>query len=104
MPVCGTVKAAGRQGRPAAGAASPCAGNAGGATKASTRVSPSAAASVTPSRRPSVGATSAGLADAVYRRRLELESLSADTAQRHLKALEPPHTLVARMKRFLRLG
>jgi CRP-like cAMP-binding protein len=44
------------------------------------------------------------LADAVSRRRLELESLSADTAQRHLKALEPPHTLVARMKRFLRLG
>ena len=43
------------------------------------------------------------LAEAVSRRRLELESISADTAHRHLQAVEPPASLVARMKRFLRL-
>ena len=43
------------------------------------------------------------LADAVSRRRHELESISADTAQRHPRAVEPPASLVARMRRFLRL-
>ena len=43
------------------------------------------------------------LADAVSRRRHQLESISADTAHRHLQAIEPSASLVARMKRFLRL-
>ena len=43
------------------------------------------------------------LAEAVSRRRLELETILADTAHRHLQAMEPPASLVARMKRFLRL-
>jgi small-conductance mechanosensitive channel/CRP-like cAMP-binding protein len=43
------------------------------------------------------------LADAVSRRRQELESIVADTVQRHLPAAEPPASLVARMRRFLRL-
>jgi CRP-like cAMP-binding protein len=43
------------------------------------------------------------LAEAVLRRRRELETISADSAQRHLQAVEHPHSLVARMKRFLRL-
>jgi len=43
------------------------------------------------------------LADAVSRRRQQLESISADTAHRHLAAVEPPASLVARMRRFLRL-
>jgi small-conductance mechanosensitive channel len=43
------------------------------------------------------------LAEAVSRRRHQLESISADTAQRQLQAVEPPASLVARMKRFLRL-
>jgi len=43
------------------------------------------------------------LADAVSRRRQELESIVADTMQRHLPAVEPPASLVARMRRFLRL-
>ena len=43
------------------------------------------------------------LADAVSRRRHQLESITADTAQRQLQHVEPSATLVARMKRFLRL-
>ena len=43
------------------------------------------------------------LADAVSRRRQELESIVADTAHRHLPAVEPSASLVARMRRFLRL-
>jgi small-conductance mechanosensitive channel/CRP-like cAMP-binding protein len=43
------------------------------------------------------------LAEAVSKRRHQLESISADTAQRQLQNVEPPASLVARMKRFLRL-
>jgi CRP-like cAMP-binding protein len=43
------------------------------------------------------------LADAVLRRRHELESISAGTTHRHLPVAEPPASLVARMRRFLRL-
>ena len=43
------------------------------------------------------------LADAVSRRRQQLESIFADTAHRHLPPVEPPASLVARMRRFLRL-
>ncbi len=43
------------------------------------------------------------LAEAVLRRRLQLQAISADSAHRQ-QAVEPPHTLVARMKRFLRIG
>lgn len=43
------------------------------------------------------------LADAVSRRRSELQAISADTS-RSLQAVEPPASLVARMRRFLRLG
>ncbi len=43
------------------------------------------------------------LADAVSRRRQELESISAGSATRLPHAAEPPATLVARMRRFLRL-
>lgn len=43
------------------------------------------------------------LADAVSRRRLELQAITADTAQRHLQSVEHSASLVARMKRFLRL-
>ena len=43
------------------------------------------------------------LADAVSRRRRELQALTADTAYRHLQVDEAPASLVARMKRFLRL-
>jgi CRP-like cAMP-binding protein len=44
------------------------------------------------------------LADAVSRRRLELESLSADTSHRHPRSAEQPASLVARMRRFLKLA
>lgn len=54
-----------------------------------------------------LAAASAGvldtLADAVSRRRHQLQSISADTAQRQLQTGEPSASLVARMKRFLRL-
>lgn len=54
-----------------------------------------------------LAAASAGvldtLADAVSRRRHQLQSISADTAHRQLQAGEPSASLVARMKRFLRL-
>jgi small-conductance mechanosensitive channel/CRP-like cAMP-binding protein len=43
------------------------------------------------------------LADAVSRRRAELETLSADHATRRGAVIEAPASLVARMKRFLRL-
>lgn len=43
------------------------------------------------------------LAEAVSRRRHQLESITADTAQRQLQHVEPSASLVARMKRFLRL-
>jgi small-conductance mechanosensitive channel/CRP-like cAMP-binding protein len=43
------------------------------------------------------------LAEAVSRRRLELESLSADTVNRQTQSVEPRASLVARMRRFLRL-
>jgi hypothetical protein len=42
------------------------------------------------------------LAEAVSRRRLELESLSADTVNRQTQSAEPRASLVARMRRFLR--
>ena len=42
------------------------------------------------------------LADAVSRRRLELQAISTDSL-RALPPPEPPASLVARMKRFLRL-
>jgi small-conductance mechanosensitive channel/CRP-like cAMP-binding protein len=44
------------------------------------------------------------LADAVSRRRLELESISAGTSHRHPRSAEQPASLVARMRRFLKLG
>lgn len=44
------------------------------------------------------------LAEAVARRRAELESLSADHALRRGMTTEAPASLVARMRRFLRLG
>ena len=44
------------------------------------------------------------LAEAVSRRRLELESISADTSPSHHDTPEASASLVARMKRFLRLG
>ena len=44
------------------------------------------------------------LADAVSRRRVQLQTISADSASRQSHAPEPPATLVARMRRFLRLG
>ena len=51
--------------------------------------------------------TSAGvldtLAEAVSRRRHELDSLSADTVHRQPQSAEPRDSLVARMRRFLRL-
>ncbi len=43
------------------------------------------------------------LAEAVSRRRRELQAITADTAYRHLQVDEAPASLVARMKRFLRL-
>lgn len=43
------------------------------------------------------------LADAVSKRRQQLESIVADSVQRHLPAVEPPASLVARMRRFLKL-
>jgi CRP-like cAMP-binding protein len=43
------------------------------------------------------------LADAVSRRRHELESIAADSSQRQSRALEQPASLVARMRRFLGL-
>jgi CRP-like cAMP-binding protein len=43
------------------------------------------------------------LAEAVSRRRHQLESIFADTAHPHLQPVEPPASLVARMRRFLRL-
>lgn len=43
------------------------------------------------------------LAEAVSRRRSELQAISADSS-RALPAVEPPASLVARMRRFLRLG
>jgi small-conductance mechanosensitive channel/CRP-like cAMP-binding protein len=43
------------------------------------------------------------LAEAVSRRRRELQALTADAAHRHLQVDEAPASLVARMKRFLRL-
>lgn len=44
------------------------------------------------------------LAEAVSRRRMELQAITADTAHRHLQAGELPASLVKRMRRFLRLG
>ena len=43
------------------------------------------------------------LADAVSRRRMELQTISADTAQRQRHAVEARTSLVERMRRFLRL-
>lgn len=43
------------------------------------------------------------LADAVARRRTELDTITADTEVRRLQTSEAPATLVARMKRFLRM-
>ncbi len=44
------------------------------------------------------------LAEAVSRRRLELQSITAGTAHRHLPSVEASSSLVVRMRRFLRLG